>query len=254
MKLHVFGSGTAIPHPERGASGYALVAADGTACLIECGPGSTRRWPGAGVTFRSARAIFVTHLHVDHCCDLPAVLFGRALSLPDTPLALLGPVGYGAHIEGIRALHAPWLSEGQELVEVVEMGDGDRATVGPFELETRCVLHPGAALGVRVRAGGVTFAFSGDSGPCEALVELSRGADLVMLECSYPAERVTRRHLNTQTAARVATDAGVERLVLTHFSAMCDGVDIEAEVRAAGYTGWLQLARDGDSIDVAGST
>lgn len=254
MKLHVLGSGTAIPHPERGASGYALVAEDGSACLIECGPGSTRRWPASAVTFESARVIFVTHYHVDHCGDLAAVLFGRALALPDTPLALLGPAGHRAHVESIRSLYAPFSSDERGLEDVTEMGDGDVVEVGPFEIESRCVLHVEGALGVRVRAGGMTFAFSGDSGPCDALVELSREADLVMLECSYPAARVTRTHLTTHTAAQVARDAGVERLVLTHFYPMCDGVDLEAEVRAAGYAGWLHLARDGDSIDVAGST
>lgn len=251
MKLHVLGSGTAIPHPERGASGYALVADDGTACLLECGPGSTRRWPAASVTFESARAILVTHFHVDHCCDLPAVLFGRALIADRAPLALLGPLGHRDHIAAIRALFSPWLDDPEGEVEVVEMADCDAHTVGAFEIRTRHVLHADNALGVRVTADGATLAFSGDSGPCDALVELCRGADLVLLECSYPAERETHRHLNASTAARVACDAGVGRLVLTHFYPMCDGADIEAEVRAAGYRGWLHLARDGDWIDVS---
>jgi len=253
VKLHVLGSGTAIPHPERGASGYALVADDGSACLIECGPGSTRRWPSASLSFESVRAILVTHLHVDHCCDLPAVLFGRALTQPSAPLTLLGPSGHRAHIEGVQALFDPWLSA-PGLAEVRELGDREVATVGPFEIRSRRVLHTEGAIGVRVRADGATFAFSGDSGPCDALLDLCRGADLAMLECSYPAERATRQHLNSRAAARVAIEAAVERLVLTHFYPICDGFDLEAEVRAAGYRGWLHLARDGDAIDVAAPT
>ena len=246
----MLGSGTAIPHPERGASGYALVAGDGSACLLECGPGSTRAWPGAGVSFATARAILVTHFHVDHCCDLAAVLFGRAVADATTPLALLGPLGHRDHVAGLRALFSPWLDDPDGHVDVVEMWNGSVASVGPFAIETRHVLHAEHALGARVRADGRTLAFSGDSGPCDALVELCRGADLVLLECSYPAERETRKHLNAATAAEVAVEAGVDRLVLTHFYPECDGTDIEEQVRDAGYRGWLQLAKDGDSIDV----
>ncbi len=249
MKLHVLGSGTAIPHLERGASGYAVVADGGAACLLECGPGSTRRWPHAGLDFASVRAILVTHFHVDHCCDLPAVLFGRMVADIETPLALLGPVGHASHVAGLRALFSPWLDD--ERVTVHELADGDAFALAPFEVQARRVQHAEHALGVRVTADGATLAFSGDSGPCEALVELCRGADVALLECSYPRERETKSHLNAATAAEVAVAAGVERLVLTHFYPQCDGVDIASQVRDAGYRGALHLARDGDLIDVS---
>ncbi len=259
MKLRILGSGTAIPHAERGASGYALITDDGvSACLLECGPGSTRRWPDAGIDFDSARVVLVTHHHVDHVCDLPAVLFGRKVARSASPLTLAGPIGHRAHVAGLRRLFEPWLED--EAVRVVELDDLGRLDVAPFSLEVRHVQHVENALGCRVSADGATLAFSGDSGPgadgrpCEGLVDLCRGVDLALLECSYPAEREARSHLNATTAAEVALAAGVGRLVLTHFYPRCDGIDIEAQVRAAGYTGELHLARDGDCIDVGPPT
>lgn len=255
MRLHVLGSGTAIPHPRRGASGYALVADDGTACLLECGPGSTRRWPGASVTFETARVIVVTHHHVDHCCDLPAVLFGRNVPEPPvrTPLKLVGPAGHRAHLEAIEAMFGAWVADRRGAREVVEMGDGDvlgpDALDAPFTVEAREMNHLPGALGVRVTADGATVAFSGDTGPCDALVELCRGVDLAVLECSYPAEREVDKHLTTVTAARAALDARVERLMLTHFYPDCDEVDVREQVRRAGYVGELHLAEDGDVLD-----
>lgn len=253
MKLRVLGSGTALPHARRGASGYALVADEGSVCLLECGPGSTRRWPSAGVTFANARIALVTHHHVDHCCDLPAVLFGRMVAgLAEVgPLALVGPIGHADHMRAIEGMFGDWVVDRAGLVTVHEMGDEDTLAVDPFELCTRHVRHHEGALGVRVCADGGSVAFSGDSGPCDSLVELCRGADLVLLECSYPAERETRGHLNARTAAEVAVQAGVSRLVLTHFYPACDDVDLEAQVRAAGYRGWLHLANDGDEILVS---
>lgn len=250
MKLHVLGSGTALPHPARGASGYALVADGGAACLLECGPGSTRAWPRAGVTFASARVVAVTHHHVDHCGDLGAVLFGRLVDDTPTPLSLVGPVGHREHLARLEALHGAWVQDKHSGREVVELDDGEAVTIGPFTIEGRHVLHLAGALGLRVRADGATLAFSGDTGPCDALVELCRGADLALLECSYPASRETKRHLNARTAAEMAAAAGVHRLVLTHFYPQCDGVDIAAEVRAAGYRGALALAQDGDVFEV----
>ena len=253
MRLHVLGSGTALPHPRRGASGYALVAADGTACLLECGPGSTRRWPAAGIDFEAVRIVLVTHHHVDHCCDLPALLFGRNVPEPPvrSPLTLVGPAGHRAHLEGLEALFGAWIADRHGARTVEELRDGGRLVVPPFALEAREVRHIPGALGVRVRADGATVAFSGDSGPCEALVELCRGVDLALLECSHPSGRATTGHLTPETAARTAVAAGVERLVLTHFYPACDAIDVAAEVRAAGYAGALHLAEDGDVVELA---
>jgi ribonuclease BN (tRNA processing enzyme) len=252
MRLAVLGSGTALPTLTRGASGYAVIADDGSALLLECGPGSTRRWPRHGISLASAHAVLVTHHHVDHVCDLPAVLFARNVIEPaaSTPLVLAGPLGHRAHLTALRALHGGAIADPQGLVRDVELADGDELVVGSFRIEARAVRHIPGAIGVRVEADGRVLAFSGDSGPCEALVSLCRGVDLALLECSYPASRMSRGHLTTQTAAETARAAGVQRLVLTHFYPQCDAVDREAEVRAAGYCGWLHLAADGDEIPV----
>ncbi len=252
MRLHVLGSGTAIPHPRRGASGYALRADDGSVCLLECGPGSTRRWPGAAITFDTATLLAITHHHVDHCADLSAVLFGRLVTECAAKLTLVGPVGHADHLARLEAAHGAWVQDKHGGREVVELGDRDSITVGAFTLEARHVLHLADAVGYRVTADGQTLAFSGDSGPCDGLIALCRGADVALLECSYPAERETKRHLNARTAAEVAVAAGVERLVLTHFYPECDAVDIAAQVRAAGYEGALALANDGDEFDLGG--
>ena len=244
MELVVLGSGTAIPHRERGASGYALVQGD-EALILECGPGSTRRWPHVGIEVAQVRAVLVTHHHVDHCSDLAAVLFARTVLDCATPLVLAGPAGHARLVATLESLYGSGVADPSGARSVVELADGARVQLGPFGVEAREVLHVAGALGVRVTHADRTFVFSGDSGPCDALVELCRGADLALLECSYPATRETTKHLNARTAAEVAQKAGVSRLVLTHFYPQCDGVDIEGQVRAAGYTGVLELARDG---------
>jgi ribonuclease BN (tRNA processing enzyme) len=252
VKLAILGSGTAIPHPRRGASGYALIAPSGEVLLIECGPGSTRRWPAFGITFERVIGIVVTHHHVDHCADLAPVMFGRNVCEPavSAPLTLLGPRGHRALVGGLEELYGAGVADPAGTREVIELADGQRRVVGPFTVDAREVMHVGGALGVRVRCADRTLAFSGDSGKCPELVALCEGADLALLECSYPASRPTTKHLNSRTAAETAVEAAVSRLVLTHFYPQCDEVDLEAEVRAAGYAAELTLAADGMLLDV----
>lgn len=251
-ELAILGSGTAIPHPRRGTSGYAVLASTGEVLLLECGPGSTRRWPAFGITFERVRAIVCTHHHVDHCGDLAAVMFGRNVLDPrvSTPLAMVGPAGHRAHVAGLEGVYGTAVMDADGAREVIEVRDGDRRAIGPFRISVREVLHVAGSLGVRVECEGRVLAFSGDSGACPELVELCRGADLALLECSYPASRPTTKHLNARTAAEVASAAGVERLVLTHFYPQCDGVDLAAEVRAAGYARELVLAEDGLRVPI----
>lgn len=249
--LRILGSGTAIPHAHRGASGYACVARSGAVLLLECGPGSSRRWPAHGITLGAIAGIVVTHHHVDHVGDLPATFFARNVVEPpcDARWTIAGPVGHGAFVAALEAAYGPQIADPRGRRPVVELDDGATIDVGPFRVRARHVTHgwPGS-LGLRVTWDDVSIAFSGDSAPCAALVELCRGTDLALLECSYPGERESSGHLTTRTAAEVATAAGVPRLVLTHFYPMLDDVDVEGDVRRAGYAGPLHLAEDGDVL------
>ena len=256
MKLVALGTGTAIPTEGRNGSAYACLAEDGSSLLVECGPGSTRLWPRHGLSFASVSAIAVTHHHVDHCVDLAAVLFGRNVafapkrSATERPqLTLLGPVGHRAHLARLDALYGADIAQPAGSLAVCELADGETFTHGAFEIEAREVRHSyPRSIGLRIRSGGRLLAFSGDSGPCEALVDLCRDADVAMLECSFPSSRTSDNHLNTATAAAAARSAGVRRLVLTHFYPETDGIDVAAEVRDAGFLGELHLATDGFSL------
>ena len=82
------------------------------------------------------------------------------------------------------------------------------------------------------------------------MVDLARGVDLALLECSYASSRETSSHLTPRTCAEIASRAGVSSLVLTHFYPECLVIDREDEVRRAGYDGALTLATDGMRIRI----
>ena len=101
---------------------------------------------------------------------------------------------------------------------------------------------------------GRTLVYSGDTRPSLAVMEAARGADLLVHEATFGGEEAERAketgHSTAAEAARVAADAGVKRLVLTHISPRYtrDAPELLAEARAVFPE--TIIARDGLTIDV----
>jgi len=117
----------------------------------------------------------------------------------------------------------------------------DGRTVGPADL-------------VGPPRPGRTLVYSGDTRPHLSVVEASRGADLLVHEATFGGDELERAretgHSTAAEAARVALDAGVRRLVLTHISSRYnrDAAELLAEARAVFPE--TVIARDGMTVDV----
>lgn len=96
---------------------------------------------------------------------------------------------------------------------------------------------------------GQRFAFVMDTRLCDGVHALAEGCDMLVIESTFldADERlaVDHGHLTAGQAAKVARDAGVRHLVLTHFSQRySDPGEFERQARAAGYEGELTVAED----------
>ncbi|MFI0727986.1 ribonuclease Z [Streptomyces sp. NPDC021225] len=102
---------------------------------------------------------------------------------------------------------------------------------------------------------GQRFAFVMDTRLCEGAHALAQGCDLLVIESTFLDEdeplAVEHGHLTAGQAARLAAEAGVRHLVLTHFSQRYgDPTDFERQARAAGFAGELTVAQDLMSVAV----
>ena len=103
---------------------------------------------------------------------------------------------------------------------------------------------------------GRRVAVSGDTRPCAATAEAARGADLLVHECTFGdaegARAVETTHSTAREAGRMAREAGVERLVLTHLSTRYDTDPSSLLSQAAEeFPGVIEVARDGLVIEMS---
>jgi ribonuclease Z len=122
----------------------------------------------------------------------------------------------------------------------------------PVTLDDGRVVEAAAIVGAP--RPGRRVVVTGDTRPCEATVDAARGADVLVHEATFAEEERARAaetgHSTAREAAEVAERAGVQRLVLTHFSARYsrDTGDLEREARAVFPN--TRAARDGMELDV----
>ena len=219
VKLTVVGCSPAWPNPGGAQSGYLVEGHDGR-LLLDCGPGVLPRlraaegWP-------EIDAIAITHFHLDHWGDLVpwvwGAQFGPAAELP-APRLFLPPGGRKLLASLGGQLGQPDMFECAFQIE--EYADGETFEAAGSQVTPRRVLnYQMLAFGFRVADNGTTLAYSGDSGPSDALPELARDADLFVCEATLLApnpEGGTRGHLSAEEATEAFRASGAKRLLLTH--------------------------------------
>jgi len=160
--------------------------------------------------------LFLSHFHIDHISGL------HILNKFDFPqgLTIYGPPGTGRALDAIVA--APFTIPLKGLrypAAVRELDEGKHRL--PFETACRPLRHSSLCFGYRISVDGKTVAYCPDTGYCAAAVDLAKGADLCITDCSYaPSQRNEEwPHLNPEDAARIAREAGAKILALVHFDA-----------------------------------
>jgi ribonuclease BN (tRNA processing enzyme) len=252
MRLTVVGCSGSLAGPASAASCYLLESErDGRTwrVLLDLGSGAL----GALQRFvdpLTLDAVLVSHLHPDHYFDISGlyVLWKYHPDGERPPIPVWGPKGIArqsARAYGLRK--EPGMSAQFKFHEY----DDQPVRVGPFTVEVARVAHPITAYALRVEADGGVLVYSGDTGPCQELVDLASGADLLLAESAFveSGDNPVDLHLTGKQAGAAAAEAGVGRLVLTHIPPWHDAETCLSEAREQ-FAGPLEAAATGSTYTI----
>lgn len=279
IRLTTLGTGTPRPEPRR-HSACNLLSIGAEHLLFDCGRGAVLQLAKVGFDWSRLARLFITHHHLDHIGELADLMITSWINGRSGPLKIFGPWATESivriHLEDIYRRDLTFREEefahhGQSAMAkfaapvtkdvdegLVEQGAGwnvrawrvehGHKQFGPlFQKQWIC-------LGYRIEIGDKVVAISGDTVPCEGLLTLARNADLLLQCCWLPARELTNDYLRGVSAhtlacsdvvGKVATQAGVKRLVLTHTRAVNQAsIDAICEDVRRDYSGPFSLAED----------
>ncbi|MBU4532309.1 MAG: MBL fold metallo-hydrolase [Eubacteriales bacterium] len=247
MELTVLGCWAPYPRAGGACSGY-LVRSGSTAVLVDAGHGTFSRLSGI-MNFRDLTAMCISHYHPDHSVDLSAVRHAIGGAIRDGSREGLLPIYVPEEPTEDYGRVAAW-RESFTIHPVDQLSfdpKGRRtANIGGIDISLLATRHNLPCYALSLSSGGRRIVYTADSALFPELVEFSRGADLLLAEASgYHSdwEYLHRNHLTGSLAGELARDAGVGRLVLTHFWPEYDVGRICAEASSV-YGGQVEAAEE----------
>jgi ribonuclease BN (tRNA processing enzyme) len=233
------------PTADEPCSGF-LLQAGGANVLVDVGGGVLGPLQNL-IRLEDLHAIWISHLHADHFADMPLVYYAFAFSeRPRRKIPVLGPPGWAARVEEFVKSAAD--HQMKNFFQVVELKDRGIAEIGDLRIQAHAVEHGVPAFGLTARFGERRLAYTGDSGPCDNLVTLAKGARVLVAECFAAELEIPSVHLTPEDAGMTAAHAGVARLLLSHLPM---SVSPEEAIERAGrhFNGSIEVARPGMTME-----
>lgn len=246
MRLTVLGSGSCELRRERSSPAYLLEAGEAL-FLLDLGQGAWRRFLEQGLDPAAVRGVLLSHHHLDHLSDLLPLLFALNFD-PEmhrhARLTLVGHQGVARVMEGLAGVFGSWVQPPAENLQTLWLEPGQEAELAGLAIRTAPARHMETSLAYRLERGGASLVYLGDSEYDPALVELARGAELLVAHCAATDQNPKPGHLGPSQAGRLAAEAGVKTLLLSH---LYREVDAAEAVSAAGrvFGGQVLAAADG---------
>jgi ribonuclease BN (tRNA processing enzyme) len=255
MRLTVLGSGTAVPHPRRASSAHWLETARGS-ILLDAPASVVHRLAEEKLDWAGVAAIWISHFHLDHVGGLAPLLFGTKHA-PQTrerrkPLTVFGPHGLERLFQAFDQANDYNLTKQPFPLEFREVAPREQLEILPgVRAETFSTPHTAESLALRLMdESGATLVYTSDTGYTEALASFATGADLFLMECSFPSEKPVDTHLELKDAMRLAEMAGARRVMLSHLYPEWDDIDLPAEAKKL-WPGETLEATDGLRVEVS---
>jgi ribonuclease BN (tRNA processing enzyme) len=260
LTLTILGAGPAGPNVGGANSGYLLRQGDDSV-VMDCGPGTAGRIP-LHVPVNRLTAVVISHLHPDHYFDLVAVYYMLKYGEPRPadrapPLPVFVPPGGREFMRRFGKLIADKPAMLEDIFDVRDYASDVEAAIGGLSFTFRPVQHYIMSHAMRVSgSSGATLVFSSDVAPCPQLIEVARAADLFLCESAMldasqdEADPAKRGHLSAREAGDAARQAGVKRLLITHYRSGEQYDTAHLAAARSTFDGPVELAREGQTYVV----
>ncbi|MBP1908434.1 MBL fold metallo-hydrolase [Methanolobus bombayensis] len=254
MKITFLGTGTGIPQDGRVQSGLLMDTGD-SLLLFDCGCGVLGRIYESRHDHRDIDAIIITHLHLDHVGDILALLKANWL-VGRTEMRIYGP-------QGIKE----WYTKTMEVydylkdrffVDITELSPGEEFIPEGTDGKCNCTIrtakttHTEESLAYRVKSNNKIVVYTGDTEPCEEVMELAEDADVLIHECSFPLGFPMTNHTTPDMLTLMMEEHPLtsKELYLTHLYPQMQGHYREAVHHISKYyKGKVVVAKDLMSVE-----
>ena len=268
ISLQVLGSGGPESGDKRASSAY-IVWIDGKSrVLIDFGGGASLRFEEVGAKIEDLSVILLTHLHVDHTADIPALLKSSFFTKASGNLPIYGPEKnhfmpstesfierlfendkgawqyLGDNLDGNARLQlkAHTVKKSKNIQKIYEKGK-----LSIFAISVHHGVIP--ALAYKVKVGNKSITFSGDmNGDYHTLEKLAKNTNILVAHNAVPKNVkgvATQLHMTPITIGKIANKSQVKNLVLSHRMLRTLGKEKEtkSEIRKY-YKGLIYFAND----------
>ena len=268
VALQVLGSGGPESGDKRASSAYIIWINGKSRILVDFGGGASLRFEEVGAKVKDLDVILLTHLHVDHTADIPALLKSSFFTSASGKLDVFGPDNNNfmpSTKEFIERLfkngNGAWQYLGDHLdgkanlqLKAHNIDDTRKKKViyrqHNISIVAISVHHgPIPAIAYRVNVGNKSITFSGDmNGDYHTLEKLAFGTDILLAHNAVPKNArgvATQLHMTPLTIGKIAASAKVKKLVLSHRMLRSLGKEKETkrEIRKY-YKGTVRFSND----------
>jgi ribonuclease BN (tRNA processing enzyme) len=264
VAVEILGSGGPAINRERASASYLLWVGPEAKMLVDMGGGTYIRFGQSQAKLADLAMVAVSHLHPDHVSDLPALLWLSHQGRKE-PLPIVGPSGndiapafptflsrlFDEKNGAFQVLgHTVGAAQGNGVpleISVVDVTKEQPSTV--FDRDGITVTAMGIphanvpTLAYRVQTRGVSVVFSSDqNGTNPKFVDFAKGADVLVMHLAIAAGATSPLHAAPAVVGRIAQDAGVKRLIVSHIGQF----DLDAAIADLKkfYTGPLTIGAD----------
>lgn len=228
MKLTVLGYYGGYPYDGVGTSSYLITAGD-YHLLLDCGSGALNALEEI-LDPLQLDSMLLTHYHHDHTADVGVLQYYWQLRAGERKTPVLPIYGHTADPLNFGALTWANATEGRAY---------DPAAVnqiGPFDVSFLPTKHPVPAYAVKLveRATGQELVFSADTAYLPELATFAAGAQLLMTDTNFAADKTGKMwHMTSAQSGKIAKDARVKKLLLTHLPQDVSFTQLQQEAQAA---------------------